>query len=289
MIAVMGAAGNVGSKVTERLLREGRDVRVLEHRRKLEGLEDRDVEVVTGDALDPDDLRRLFEGAEAALVLLPEDLTDEEFVANRSRMSEAVAEALAGTGVGHVVALSTVGADRADAVGPPAGLRELEQRLARLQDRNLLLLRSSFYMENLLAALPLIQSQGVNGSAIDGDLPIPMIATQDVAAEAAPRLLRGDFTGHQVKQLLGPEDVTMRAATRAIGERLGLPELPYVQFPPDGARAALAGAGMSREAAALMVEMQLAINQHRKFADARRTAETTTPTTLEAFLKEALL
>jgi uncharacterized protein YbjT (DUF2867 family) len=150
-------------------------------------------------------------------------------------------------------------------------------------------LRSSFYMENLLAALPLIQSQGVNGSAIDGDLPIPMIATQDVAAAAAARLLRRDFTGHQVKQLLGPEDVTMRAATRAIGERLGLPELPYVQFPPDGVRAALAGAGMSQEAAALMVEMQLAINQSRKFAGARRTAETTTPTTLEAFLKEALL
>jgi uncharacterized protein YbjT (DUF2867 family) len=289
MIAVMGAAGNVGSKLTERLLREGRDARVLKHRRKLDGLRERGAEIVTGDAADPGDLGRLFEDAEAALVLLPEDLTDPHFVANRSRMSEAIAEALAGSRVGHVVLLSTVGAGQADAVGPPAGLRELEQRLARLEDRNLLVLRSSFYMENLLVALPLMQSRGVNGSAIDGDLPIPMIATQDVAAEAAARLLRRDFTGHQARQLLGPEDVTMRAATRAIGERLGLPELPYVQFPPDGVRAALAAAGMSEEAAALMVEMQLAINQGRKFADARPTAETTTPTTLEAFLKEALL
>jgi uncharacterized protein YbjT (DUF2867 family) len=289
MIAVMGAAGNVGSKVTERLLREGRDARVLEHRRPLDGLGERGAEVVTGDAADPDDLRRLFDGAEAALVVLPEDLTDPQFVANRSRMSEAIAGALAGSRVGHVVALSTVGAGQADAVGPPAGLRELEQRLARLQDRNLLLLRSSFYMENLLAALPLIHAQGVNGSALDGDVAIPMIATQDVAAEAAARLLRRDFNGHQAKQLLGPEDVTMRAATQAIGQRLGLPELPYVQLPPDGVRAALAGAGMSEEAAALMVEMQLAINQGRKLAGARRTAETTTPTTLEAFLKEALL
>jgi uncharacterized protein YbjT (DUF2867 family) len=289
MIAVMGAAGNVGSKVTELLLREGRAVRVLEHRRKLDGLRERGAEVVTGDAVDPGDLRRLLEGAEAALVLLPEDLTDPALVANRSRMSRATADALGGSRVGQVVVLSTVGAGQVDAVGPPAGLRELEQRLARLRDRDLLLLRSSFYMENLLAALPMIQSQGVNGSAIDGDLPIPMVATQDVAAEAAARLLRGDVTGHQVKQLLGPEDVTMRAATRAIGERLGLPELPYVQFPPDGVRAALAGAGMSAEAAALMVEMQLAMNRGRKFAGARRTAEATTPTTLEAFLKEALL
>jgi len=36
MIAVMGAAGNVGSKVADRLLREERQVRVLEHRRKLD-------------------------------------------------------------------------------------------------------------------------------------------------------------------------------------------------------------------------------------------------------------
>jgi uncharacterized protein YbjT (DUF2867 family) len=289
MIAVMGAAGNVGSKVTERLLREGRDVRVLEHRRKLDGLGERGAEIVTGEAGSPENLRRLLEGAEAALVLLPEDLADQEFVANRSRMSEAIAGALGGSRVAHAVVLSTVGAGQADAVGPPAGLRELEQRLATLEDRNLLLLRSSFHMENLLAALPMIQSQGVNASALDGDLPIPMVATQDVAAEAAARLLRRDFTGHQVKQLLGPEDVTMRAATRAIGERLGLPELPYAQFPPDGVRAALAGAGMSEEAASLMVEMQLAINRGRKFAGARRTGETTTPTTLEAFLKEALL
>lgn len=288
MIAVMGAAGNVGSRVTERLLREGRAVRVLEHRRKLDGLGKQGAEVVTGDAVDPGDLGRLLEGAEAALVLLPEDLADPRFVANRSRMTDAIATALAGSGVGRVVLLSTVGAGLADAFGPPAGLRELEQRLSRL-DLDLLVLRSAFYMENLLAALPLIQSQNVNGGAIDADVPIPMIATCDVAAEAAARLLRRDVAGHQVKLLLGPEDVTMAAATRAIGERVGMPDLPYVQFPTDGVRAALAGAGMSEEVASLMVDMQLAMNRGWPFANVARTAESTTPTTLEAFLKEALL
>ena len=37
MIAVMGAAGNVGSKVADLLLGQGQPVRVLEHRRSLEG------------------------------------------------------------------------------------------------------------------------------------------------------------------------------------------------------------------------------------------------------------
>lgn len=288
MIAVMGAAGNVGGKVADRLLREDRQVRVLEHRRKLDGLARRGAEVVTGDAANPGDLVRLFDGAEAALVLLPENLADPDFTANRSRMSAAIADALAASGVGQVVVLSTVGAGLADAVGPPAGLRELERRLAGLERTGVLVLRSGFYMENLLAALPMVQAQHLNGSAIDPDLPIPMVATRDVAAEAAARLLRRDFAGHQVKLLLGPEDVTMAAATRAIGDRLGLPDLPYVQFPPDGVRAALAGAGMSEEAAALMVDMQLAMNRGRPFASVRRTAEAATPTTLETFLKEAL-
>jgi uncharacterized protein YbjT (DUF2867 family) len=289
MIAVMGAAGNVGSKVTERLLREGRDVRVLEHRRRLDRFGDRGAEVVRGDARDPEALRALFEGAEAALVLIPEDFSDPRFVANRSTMSAAIADALAASGVGHVVALSTVGAGTDDAVGPPAGLRELERRLAGLGAADLLVLRSSFYMENLLAALPMIQARQLNGSAIAPDLPIPMIATGDVAAEAAARLLDRDVTGHRVKLLLGPEDVTMRAATRAIGERLGLPEVPYVQFPPADVKAALVGAGMSEEAAGLMVDMQLALNTGWPFAAVRRTADSATPTTLEAFLKEAVL
>jgi uncharacterized protein YbjT (DUF2867 family) len=288
MIAIMGAAGNVGGKVADRLLGQDRDVRVLEHRRKLDGLAARGATVIGGDAADPGDLRELFDGADTALVLLPEDLADPGFTANRSRMSAAIADALAGSAVERVVVLSTVGAGLADAIGPPAGLRELEQRLAGLATTNLVVLRSGFYMENLLAALPMVQSQHVNGSAIDGDLPIPMIATRDVAAEAAAQLLRRDVAGHQVKLLLGPEDVTMAAATRAIGDRLGLPGLPYVQFPPEGVRAALVGAGLSEEAAALMVDMQLAMNRGWPFAGVPRTAEAATPTTLETFLKEAL-
>jgi uncharacterized protein YbjT (DUF2867 family) len=285
MIAVMGAAGNVGSKVTDLLLREGQDVRVLEHQRTLEEAGRRGAEVVTGDATNAEDLQAVFKDADAALVLLPDVVTDPRLVATRSRMSRAIADALRGARVGHVVALSVVGADRADAAGPPAGLHELERRLSELKDSNLMVLRSCFYMENLLANLPLIRSRRLNGSAIGGDLAFPMIATHDVALQAAERLRRRDFTGHRVKLLLGPEDVSMRDATRAIGERLGLPYVAYVKFSPADVKAALLGAGMSEEAALLMVEMQLALDQGRPFDAVQRTADAATPTRLDEFLK----
>ena len=52
MIAVMGAAGNVGSKVADLLVRQGQPVRALEHRRRLDGLGRRGAEVVAGDLTD---------------------------------------------------------------------------------------------------------------------------------------------------------------------------------------------------------------------------------------------
>lgn len=288
MIAVMGAAGRVGSQVADLLLREGASIRVLEHRRPLTALQQRGAEVVIGTALDDKALLALFTGVSAALVLLPEDLAEPQFVANRSRMSREIAGALREARVPHVVALSAAGADRADTVGPPAGLREFEQRLLALDATNVLVLRSAFYMDNLLANLPLIRMQGVNGSAIRGDLRFPMVATRDVAQEATARLIRRDFAGHQVKLLLGPEDVSMQEATSLIGSLLGLPELPYVQFPPAGVKDALRVAGMSDEVASLMVDMQLALNEGRPYLSIRRTAESSTRTRLAEFLRDAL-
>ena len=288
MIAVMGAAGNVGSKVADLLLRQNEEVRVFEHERKLEEFRERGAEVVTGDATDAENLKSLFKDAVAALVLLPENLADPQFVATRSRINRAIADALRETRVSHVVALSAVGVDQENVAGPPAGLREYEQRLFELEDINVLVLRSAFYMDYLLANLPLIRSQKINGSAIEGDLKFPMIATQDVAREAAERLVRRDFAGHQAKLLLGPEDMSMRETTHAMGSLLGLPELPYVEFPPADMKGALLAAGMSEEAASLLVDMQLALNEGRPFDGVQRTAEATTSTRLEEYLENAL-
>jgi uncharacterized protein YbjT (DUF2867 family) len=288
MISVMGAAGNVGGKVADLLLQENETIRVLEHRRSLDGLAERGAEVVRGDALDIEDLRVLFRDADAAFVVLPDNVDDPDFVANRSRMSQAITAALRDTGVSHVVAVSVVGADREGAPGPPAGLHDHERRLSELRDTSLLVLRPAAYMDYLLAGLPLIRSRQLNGSAVDGDVEYPMVATQDVAREAAERLVRRDWTGHRSKLLLGPEDVSMRQATSLIGSLLGLPDLPYVEFPPAQMKDGLVAAGMSEEAAGLLVDMQLGINDGWFFGDVRRTPDTTMPTRLEEFLKHAL-
>ena len=220
MIAVMGAAGNVGSKVVDLLLEGGEEVRALQHGRDLMTLTERGVEVVKGDATNREDLEAFFEGAVAALVLLPENVADPDFVEHRRVMSAAIRDALRGSRIGHVVALSFLGAALEDAPGPAGGLHGFERDLAEL-DTDVLVLRSAGYMDYLLAALPMIEAEKVNGSAIGADARFPMVATRDVAREAADRLRRRDFSGHEVQLLLGPQDITMAQATRGDRRQAG--------------------------------------------------------------------
>jgi uncharacterized protein YbjT (DUF2867 family) len=285
VIGVMGASGNVGSKVADRLLAEGKDVRVFgRSAERLEPLGGRGAEVVVGDAIRPEDLQPLFKDAESALVVLPDNVTDPQYVANRSAMSRAITDALRDQAVSHIVLASSLGAEHAQGTGQIVGLHELEELLFGL-DANVIALRAAFHMENLLGSIPMIQGQKMNGGVVKGDLKSPWIACADIADRAAQRLLEG-FSGHAVETVLGPQDRSMIEATRSLGEALGIPDVPYVEFPPEGMKAALQGIGWSEEFASLLVESHLAINE--RLIGAERTAENTTPTSLEEFLKNAL-
>jgi uncharacterized protein YbjT (DUF2867 family) len=289
MISLMGASGNVGSKVADLLLQGGQEVRGFgRSAERLEPFRRRGAEVVVGDAINPDDLQALFKGAVAALVVLPDNVADPNYASNRSKMSHAITQALRNQRVGHVVMASSLGANRERGVGPVNGLHELEALLFGLQGTHVLSLRAALHMEqNLLPVIPLIQAQGMNAGVFRADLRFPLIACVDIAQRIAPHLARRDFTGYSVETVLGPSDVTMEETTRAIADALAIPGVRYVQVPPEGAKAALQGLGISEEFASLLVEMQVAANEGL-FAEVMRTPESTTPTRIDDFLKIAL-
>ena len=151
----------------------------------------------------------------------------------------------------------------------------------------MLALRAAWHMENLLAVVPMVREQRMNGSAIKGDVTFPMIACADIAERTARHLVQRDFTGHVVKTLLGPRDRSMIEATLALGDAIGMPGLPYIEFPPEGVKAALIGMGWSNQFASLLVESQLALNEGLIVAG-ERTSENTTPTEVEEFLKASV-
>lgn len=271
MITVMGATGRVGRQVVAGL--EGEAVRAVG--RSAERLAGLDAEPCAGDAADPAFLTAAFRGADAAFVMLPVDAHEPDHRGAQEAKAGAVAAAVRGSGVPYVVVLSSLGADVRSGTGFIDGLRVLEERLAATGAR-VLLLRPGWFLENAAEALPVVEELGCVADSLDPDLPVPMVATRDVAAAAARALRTRDRSG--VVELLGPCDLTQVEVADVLGAALGRPDLPYVRLPDDEMAAALVRAGFSPAAAARHLGMTRALNEGR--IRARRTAENTTPTAI---------
>ncbi|HSE39987.1 MAG TPA: NmrA family NAD(P)-binding protein [Acidobacteriota bacterium] len=285
MYVIAGATGNTGSRIAEILLQRGKKVRAIgRSKSKLNALKQRGAEIAEGTLQDKNLLKKTFEGATAAYILIPPDPTVEKVMAYMDETGEALTAALKQTKVPNVVLLSSVGAELPSGTGPIAGLHKQEQRLNQL-DSNVLNLRPTFFMENFLMNIPMIREMGFLGSPAKPDLSMPMIATKDIGTYAAERLDRLDFQDKPVADLLGPRDYTHTEVARILGAAIGKPDLPYIQFPYDDAKKGMVQSGLSEEMADLYIEMYRAMNDGViKFQ--KRNRENTTLTTMEQFAAE---
>jgi uncharacterized protein YbjT (DUF2867 family) len=280
---VFGATGHVGGVIAERLLGAKRAVRVVARSAdKLDALGKRGAEILAGDLSDAAFVRRATAGAAAAFVLLPPHYGP-GFRAFQGRVTAALAEALQANRVGHVVILSSIGADRARDNGPIAGLHELEQRLEGIAGLNRLVLRPGYFFDNHLQAVGMVKGLGMYGSALRGDLAIAQIDPRDIGEVAARRILALDWRGTEVLELQGQRDLSLADATAALGKAIGKPDLRYAAFPYPDARKGMVQAGLSEELADLYVEMSRGFNEGLIRPTQPRSAATTTPTSIEAW------
>ena len=215
-------------------------------RSKLAELKRAGAEVLPGDTNDAAFLTKAFRGADAVYTLLPTDARAPDYRAEQDRQGEAIEKAIRDSGVRYVVALSSVGADLHHG-GVIAGSHAQEERLKKIDNINLLLLRPVSFFENFYSSLPLIKQEGINGDSVAANLAIPMVATRDIANAAVKALKGRDWEGVVVRELLGPRDISYSEATRILGEKIGKPNLPYVQFSCDDQVRALVQAGLVRK------------------------------------------
>lgn len=283
MITVLGAAGHTGEAAVERLLAAGKKIRVVGRSAdKLKAFTNRGAEASVGDVLDAAFLTRAFQGAEAIYAMVPPDFSQPDPQGFYNRVGNSIAQAVQRAGVKRIVLLSSLGAELPDGTGPIKGLHDVEE-LFRSLGVNLLILRPGSFYDNFAASLGLIKQQGINGGAIAPDLPIAMTATRDIGAAAADELVRGEFRGTSVRELIGPRDYTMSEATRILGERIGKPELKYIQFPDADFANALVQMGFSPGAADSFIEMCHAANAGKLRSLQGRTPRSTMPTPFETF------
>jgi uncharacterized protein YbjT (DUF2867 family) len=287
MIVVMGATGNTGKSVAGYLLAGGEKVRVIGRSRdRLEAFASRGAETAVGDATDGAFLARAFRGADAIYAMIPPDYRDDDYFGRFDRIGAAIERGLRESGVRKVVFLSSLGGEQATGTGPIAGLHNQEERLKLIPGIDLLILRPTYFMENLMGTIGVIKGMGVNAGAFAPDARFPVIAARDVGAAAAAALRTRDFRGTSVRELLGQRDLSMREMTSALGARISKPDLAYVQVPDDDVKKGLIGIGIAPTIATLFVEMAHALSDGRIRSLEGRGAANTTPTSIETFTED---
>ena len=150
-------------------------------------------------------------------------------------------------------------------------------------------LRPAYFMENHLGGVGMIQMMGIYGGALNPNMKIPMIATRDIGAYAADRLLNLDFNGKQTQELLGERDLSMSEVATAIGKGLNKPEVRYVQFSYEQVEQTLLQMGVGLKTAASFSEMFRGFNEGMAVGQEPRSTANTTPTTIESFVKEVFV
>ena len=290
MIVVTGATGRTGRQVTEALLARGEKVRAVgRDARRLAALAELGAEPSVGNVAEVAFLTAAFSGAAAVYLVLPEDLSQKDLRVHQERVSDCYTAATTKAHVRFVVDLSSIGAQNAKGTGPIVGLHNQERKLDQVAGLNVLHLRAAYFMENLFMSMAPLRATGTMPGGMRGDVPMPWIATRDIGAYAAARLVACDFSGSSIQELHGQRDISMNEAASIVGKALGKPDVSYVQVPSAMLEESLLKMGLPRKTAELIIEMWEGANAGLIVPEEGRSSKNTTPTTLESFVTEVFV
>ena len=149
-----------------------------------------------------------------------QSLLPRQAIQKQNRSPRVSVEAIGGAKPPRVVALSSIGSEKTSGLGLITGTHLLEQVLADLPMPTAFVRAGSFF-ENYAPSLAGAEATGIfHTFYAPVDMPVPMIATEDIGNEVA-RLLTGGWTGKKIIELGSP--ATAHDVANAMGEVLGKP------------------------------------------------------------------
>ena len=201
-ILITGASGNIGRQVVQHLVDRGAAVRALV-RDPAKTTVPAGVEVVQGDLLDVQALRRAFRGVSTLFLLngvVPDEFTQALITLNLAREA----------GIERVVYLSVIHSDKYLNVPHFAGKFGVERMLEQMAF-GATILRPAYFMQNDLTIKDVVTGHGVYPMPI-GAKGLAMIDTRDIADIAAIELIRREQALEKLPldriNLVGPDALT---------------------------------------------------------------------------------
>jgi len=287
MYVITGATGKTGRIITEKLLSEGKRVRIISRsEEKARDLVNKGAELVIGNQLSTTALNHAFKDATAIYAMIAMDWTVRDYYAHQKKCADTIAEAVEKTKVKYVVTLSSIGVQLEENTGLIAGLHYMENRFNKIPNLNVLHLRPTYFMENTMVQTDMIQQTGQMGSPVKSNMKFPMIASQDVGDYAAKRLRALNFLDINHQYLLGERDISYSEIAKVFGKAIDKPELKYIETSYESLRySVISTMGASENVADSLIKFIQILNSGRLFMGVRRNKENTTHTSIERFAK----
>src|ERR1051325_6649579 len=177
MYVIIGATGNTGSVVANKLLSQGKEVRVVgrnaEHLKQF-----KKAEPFVGDVTDKAAMTKALKGAEAVYLMIPPNVQVPDYEVYQQQVIDSLSDAVEKNGVKFAVLLSSIGADKPEKSGPILGLGVFEESLGRISGLNVMCLRAAYFMENTLGQAEAIKQMGYAAGPLRPELKFPTIAAQ---------------------------------------------------------------------------------------------------------------
>lgn len=253
MFVVVGATGNTGSVVAETLLNRKQPVRVIVRSAdKAAAWHAKGAAVAVASLDDVPALVKAFDGAKGVYLMVPPNYEATAWLSEQQARMDRAADAVKQSGIGHVVYLSSIGAQLPGGTGPIRAVHYGEGKLAGVV-KQLTILRPPSFMENWAPVIGAAKAQGVLPTFLAPAVRIPTISTRDIGRIGAEQLLAGG-QGRKVMELAGPEDYSPDQAAQALSAILGQ-TVTAQHVPLSAVVPTLRSFGFSDEAAKLFEEM----------------------------------
>jgi uncharacterized protein YbjT (DUF2867 family) len=221
-IAVVGATGRIGAKLTRTLLSAGHQVKALSRGGPaLDALVKLGAEPCLGSFdTGAGEFDKFFGDADAAFLMVKTDWNN--IHGHYPAVAQRFVDALRKSQVRLAVSLTAMGSEVAGSTGHFESFYKLDQALNQLSDIDLVHLRAGWFMENMLFFTGAVARHGRIAWSLDTGVKLPWAATHDIA-DLAVKELTNPAGEHRVIREVGSEDLTMPEVAAMISTEIGRP------------------------------------------------------------------